>query len=189
MNDALQLVSGAASPELGDGTPAVAPPSSTDGPEASPSSPANGDAAPLTPYQKRKQREKERKEEAAARRAKRDAAKAAKTKAAPAAEAAADQDDEDERDEAQRARETGGFWKLTLRVVSLCLYPFGYRLDPLDKGEVAEDVALLLPLTRRHKWLDVLVRYAALPYLLAERIAGKVRRRDEDQKPKGAAKP
>jgi len=44
-------------------------------------------------------------------------------------------------------------------------------------------VALLAPLARRHKWLDVLVRYAALPYLLAERVLAKAKRRES----KGAA--
>lgn len=183
-------------------TPAPASGTASPGPQteaaaAAAPTPATGGVAPdaaKTPYQRRKEREAERTRKAAERRAAREAKK---TKPAAAADDADDDqaDDDEGRDDAQRARETGGFWRLTLRVVSLLLMPFGYRLDPLTDKECAEDVALLAPLARRHRWLDVLVRYAALPYLLAERIAGKVKKRDADPAktptapPKGAAKP
>lgn len=170
---------------------AVAPPSSPDGSESAPS-PASGGAAPLTveelraiperertPRQKRRLALLEKQAKAEAARARREAKKAAAAPAAPAPAASTPAPVvEDERDDSQRARETGGFWRLTLRVVSLLLWPFGYRLEALTAKEVDEDVQLLAPLTKRHRWLDVLVRYAALPYLLAERIAGKVKKRE-----------
>lgn len=159
--------------------------------EASQSSPAPSDgAAPaqLTPYQKRKERERELAKVAADRKAKREAAKPGKGGKAKAGAEPAQPAEEttEEWDEAQRAREAGGFWRLTLRIVSLCMWPFGYRLDPLTDKECAEDVALLAPLASRHKWLEVMVRYAALPYLLVERVATKTKKREP---PKDAPKP
>jgi hypothetical protein len=171
---------------------AAAPPSSA----GEPTTRAPGGAAPLTadelralpesqrtPQQKRRLSMLERKAKADAARAKRLAKKSAPAAAAPAAKDDDDELDEDERDDAQRERETGGFWRLTLRVMSLLLWPFGWRLEPLSDKECAEDVALLAPLARRHAWLDVLVRYAALPYLLVERVVSKAKRREPEKPP------
>lgn len=127
--------------------------------------------AARTSYQRTKLRELERWDK----RERRKAAAPSSTKAPPAKVAAAEP--AEELDDAQRARETGGAWKLALRIVSLLLWPFGYRLESLTDKEVDEDVALLVPLTVRHRWLEVIVRYAALPYLLVERVVTKVRPR------------
>jgi len=145
------------------------------------SQPLDADAAPvqLTGYKLKKAREAARKEKAAAARARREAAKS-KPDAGEAPAAA--EPTLDEWDEKQRALETGGAWRLALRIVSLCLWPFGWRLDALTKEECAADVALLAPLAGRHRWLELTIRYAALPYLLAERIATKAKRR-EPKKP------
>jgi hypothetical protein len=183
----MQLVNGAAPAEPTQDAPAVAQPSSADG-VASAQTSANAGAAPTTtetPYQRRKRVERERAAEAEKRKADRAAKRAAKG-AAPAQAAKPTEQTDDEWDEDQRRRETGGFWRLTLRLVSLALWPFGYRLDALTDKECAEDVALLAPLAGRHKWLELLIRYAALPYLLAERIATKFRKR-EPEKPAGKA--
>ncbi len=139
----------------------------------------------LSAYQRRRERERERerkKEAARAKRADREVAKAKEEAATPAAPL------DDDRDDAQRARETGGAWRLTLRLVGWCLWPFGYRLEPLTDKQVAEDTALLAPLARRHRWLDLLIRYAALPYLLVERIVTQLRRREKDKAQAPAAK-
>lgn len=142
---------------------------------------ASGGAAPLTPYQRRKEKERRSAAEAAARKAKREAAKAGKAggKSEPAQKSTDAADDD--RDDAQRERETGGAWRLTLRIVGLLAYPFGYRLDPLTDKEVGEDVKLLAPLARRHLWLDVAIRYAALPYLLVERVVTKLKKREPEK--------
>jgi hypothetical protein len=150
-------------------------------PDGGASTVTEGGAAPLTPYQRRKAKQDELKKLAAERRAKREAKKAEKGGAkAPAAPA--DEVDDEDRDDDQRKRETSGAWRLTLRVVSLVLWPFGYRLDPLTDKEAAEDAGLLLPLVRKHRWLDALVAYAALPYLLAERVALKLKKREAEKK-------
>jgi hypothetical protein len=120
--------------------------------------------------------------------AERRAARAAK-KAEPAPTAAGAEQSDEDRDDEQRKHETGGFWRLTLRVVGLVLWPFGYKLDDLTEKECAQDVALLLPLVKRHRWLDVLIRYAAVPYLLVERVVLKVRRREEEKPATTDAKP
>lgn len=168
------------------------PPPSAEASE--PTAKPTGGAAPLsleelraipegerTARQKRRLSLLEKAAAAEARRAKR-AAKAAAAAPAPAKEKP-DADEDDDRDDAQRARETGGAWRLTLRIVSLILWPFGWRLEPLTDKECAEDVQLLAPLARRHRWLDMLIRYAALPYLLVERVVSKAKRREAEQPP------
>jgi hypothetical protein len=134
----------------------------------------------LGPGQRRRKRNLERARAAEKRRADRAAKKGTKPAAAAEPKPAADDDqvDDDDRDDEQRAREVGGFWRLTIRLVSLLLYPFGWRLDALTEKECNEDVLLLAPLAKRHRWLDILVRYAALPYLLVERVISKARRRE-----------
>jgi hypothetical protein len=144
------------------------------------SQPLDAGAAPvqLSGYKLRKAREVEKQREADARKAKREAAKAGKSKPAAESRSAAAEPTVDEWDEKERAREVGGFWRLVLRIVSLCAWPFGYTLDQLTDKECGEDVALLAPLAGRHRWLELTIRYAALPYLLAERIATKAQRRE-----------
>ncbi len=175
MDELTPAAANGAAPPTDLDVPAVAPPDRGDQATS-----GEGGAAPsATPYQRRRQREAERKRTAAERRAKREAKAATKgTEAAKAAEPA--QAADDDRDDAQRAHETGGAWRLVLRLVSLVMWPFGYRLEPLTDKECAEDVRLLVPLARRHLWLDLCVRYAALPYLLVERIVAKTRRRDTE---------
>lgn len=136
-----------------------------------------------TPAQRRRFKTLDKLDKARRRKEARDAKKGGAPAAAPAAQAAQADEDDEERDDAQRERETGGAWRLTLRIVGLLLYPFGYSLDALTDKECAEDVKLLAPLARRHRWLDLAIRYAALPYLLVERIAGKAKKRPE-AKPK-----
>ena len=144
------------------------------------SQPLDAGAAPvqLSGYKLRKAREAEKQREADARKAKREAAKSGKSKPAAESKGDAAEPTVDEWDEKQRALETGGAWRLALRIVSLCLWPFGWRLDALTTEECAADVALLAPLAGRHRWLELTIRYAALPYLLAERIATKAQRRE-----------
>jgi hypothetical protein len=148
--------------------------------EASQSSqPLDGGAEPVQLFGKksRKEREAAKKKKAADARARREATKAGKPRPAAEPEGAAEPT-LDEWDEKQRTLETGGAWRLALRIVSLVLWPFGWRLDTLTEAECAEDVRLLAPLASRHRWLELAIRYAALPYLLAERIATKAKRRE-----------
>lgn len=149
------------------GTAAAVNPAQAEAPEGTA---GGGVPAQLTPYQKRKARQEQREREAAEKKAAREAKKAGK---APTSSS----------DEKQRARETGGFWRLTLRIVGLLMWPFGWRLEQLTAAECAEDVALLAPLASRHRWLEVLIRYAALPYLLVERMATKAKKREPAKTP------
>jgi hypothetical protein len=181
-----ELVNGAAPAAEPAELPPASPLSSSEAAPAQP--PASAGAAPLTPYQKRKAKETAAAAAAAERKRKR-LEKAAKKPAAPAATAPGKktdpEDEDDERDDAARAREAALFWRFVFRVVNLCAWPFGYRVDKLEKDEASEDAAYLVPLARRYAWFDATIRWAALPFVLAERIASHVKKRDQA---KGATK-
>lgn len=191
MTDELEKVNGAAPAAESmppAQTPPAPPPSSGDAPAASPSKPTGG-AAPLTleqlqaipeaqrtPYQKRKLRELEIKRAADERRQKREAKK---VKAAPAAAApAAAELDEDARDDKARAREAAMFWRFVFRLVNLIVWPFGFRVEKLAPAEAAEDAEYLVPLARKYRWFDVAIRWAALPFVLLERLTAHLKKRD-----------
>ncbi len=178
--DASPVVDGAGSPPP-DAAPA--PPAT---PETGPAEPVEPTpSAPSTAYQRRKQREAARLAAAEKRRAAREARKAGKPAAEAKPDAPADLEEPD-RDDKQRRREAAMFWRFVGRVASMLAWPFGYTFERITAAEAQEDAEYLVPLAVRYRWFDVAIRWAAIPFVLVERLSSKLKAREpakDGQKP------
>ncbi|MBK9497104.1 MAG: hypothetical protein IPO08_21835 [Xanthomonadales bacterium] len=158
----------------------VAATAAPSGPVAAPAPAA--EPASLTPYQKRKAREAERerlREERRASRAARSPGKAPAAAAEPAAAEPAPVTDPGipYRDSDVRLRDLALAWRVLWRVFGFVAGFVGYDLEPLTEKEAGEDARAFLPIAERFAVVDRAVTWAAAPFVLVERVAGKLHRR------------
>lgn len=157
----------------------VAPPAAPLGPVVAPTPAAV--PAPLTPYQKRKAREEEREARRVAARERRAAARPpAERQAAEPAQAEPERVTDPGipiRSSELRLRDLSLAWRVLWRILGFLAGFAGYDLAPLTEKEAAEDAQSFLPIAERFAAVDRAVTWAAAPFVLVERIAGKLSRR------------